>query len=68
MGGMQAMRFGASPVACKQSMSLGFTWSKQRLSGAALEDMQRIQQHGQEHMQKVVGPEAAIVMFPYVTL
>lgn len=53
MVGVQAMRFGASPAACRQAMSLGFTWSKQRLSSAAQEDMQRIEQHAEKHMQKV---------------
>lgn len=59
--GLQALRFGASPAACNQAMNLGFTWSKQRLSSAAQEDMQSIQQHAQEYMQKVFGPKVRLL-------
>ena len=67
-GSLQALRFGASMAACNQAMNLGFAWSKQKLSSAAQEDMQSIQQHAQEVMQKVLGPEVRSLAYSYVTL
>lgn len=52
--GLQAMRFGASPAACRHAMNLGLEWSKQRLNSSAQEELQRIQENAQEHMQKVL--------------
>ena len=65
--GVQAMRFGASPAACRQAMSLGFEWSMQQLSSAAQEDLKRNEQHAQQHMQKVDCTTSS-TMFPHVTL
>ncbi|KAL3135667.1 hypothetical protein ABBQ38_006142 [Trebouxia sp. C0009 RCD-2024] len=51
---LAAMRFGATPAACKQAMKLGFAGSMQRLSSAAQEDMRCVQQHAHEQMQKAI--------------
>ena len=53
MTGAQAMRFGASPAACRQAMDLGFACSSKRLSPAAQQDLACIQHSAEEHMQKV---------------
>ncbi len=51
---LQAMRFGVSPEACRQALDLGFNWHLQRLSPAAQQDAQQVQQQAQAALQKVL--------------
>jgi len=51
---LQGMRFGVSPEACRQALDLGFNWHLQRLSPAAQQDAQQVQQQAQAALQKVL--------------
>lgn len=48
------MRFGVSPEACRQALDLGFDWHLERLSPAAQQGAQRVQQEAHAALQKVL--------------
>lgn len=51
---LAAMRFGVTAEGCKQAVDLGFQWSVQRLSPAAQQDAQQVQQQAGEALQKAI--------------
>ncbi|KAL0039278.1 hypothetical protein WJX79_001162 [Trebouxia sp. C0005] len=51
---LAGMRFGVSPEACRQALDLGFDWHLQRLSPAAQQGAQQVQEEAQAALQKAV--------------
>lgn len=61
------MRFGVSPEACRQALDLGFDWHLQRLSPAAQQGAQQVQEEAQAALQKVLLHGSYILAFSSVT-
>ncbi|DBB14766.1 TPA: hypothetical protein ACH3X3_004378 [Trebouxia sp. C0006] len=50
----KGMRFGVSPEACRQALDLGFDWHLERLSPAAQQGAQQVQQEAHAALQKAL--------------